>query len=366
MLESLSDRWSIELVAGSESLLGGRRVANVERSFYRQTLRFVSSSIFLDRFEPWSRRRFGGWQPEAAAALLIGFPFSPLVYASRRLAERGIPYVVDAGDPWVITAEWPELRGLGRLRALSAERRLWSGAAGGIVTTESQAEALRTIFPKLEILVRPNGFAPMDQSAATRPTEQRAPGSDSVLRLAHFGDISSDRLSVTPFLEGLAQSGIWSKIEFHQYGSDWTRSLGRLDNVRVFFHDPRAWSEVVAAATEYDLAVVIGNRDPRLLPSKAVVYLQLPIPRLALVEDEPTNALAHFVADKPGWVIARPDGPEVAETIRSHLSRGWSTSELAPPARESWGRVCEEIGQFLERVLDRRDSETASVRSRTD
>ena len=358
LLEYLERRWSVELIAGPTDRPGRQHRGAGRFLISRKALRLASSATMLDKFEPWSRFRFRSWRPHTRGALLIGFPFSPLVYASRRLVARGIPYVVDAGDPWVLTADWHDLRALGRLRGRSAEHRLWADAAGGIVTTESQAEALRAVFPDLPLLVRPNGFAPADSSG---PTPVARPPSSSRLRLAHFGDLSSDRLNVTAFLQGLSASGVWSDLEFHQYGSDWTGSLRRLGGVRVVFHEPRPWPEILTAASEYDLAVVIGNRDARLLPSKAISYLQLPIPRLAVVGDDRPSALAGYVADKPGWASVRASGPEVAETIRTHLSRAWTASELSPPAHESWDSVAEEICEFLEASLEARGTRISST-----
>ena len=305
----------------------------------------------LDKYEPWSRRTFHSWRPDASAGLLIGFPFSPLVYASRRLAEREIPYVVDAGDTWVLTSARPEARAIGRLRARRAELRLWDGAAGAVVTTDAQARALASIFPQLPILVRPNGFATNNESPG-EPLSRRPSRSDSCLRLVHFGDISSDRVEIAGFLRSLARSDVWSEVEFHQYGSDWTGSLAKLREVGVTFHHPRPWREVVAAAAaDYDLAVVIGNRDSMLLPSKAVAYLQLPIPRLALVDDDADNELTRYIDDKPGWTVLSVRAPDGAQQIRGHLSRRWTSAELAPPATESWANVSQTVRRFLDTVF---------------
>jgi hypothetical protein len=355
LLEALQRDWYIELIAGPTSRVPDSDRAHVRRPLYRKTFRFAHSALMLDKFEPWSRRRFRCWRPDAAGALLIGFPFSPLVCASRRLAERGIPYVVDAGDPWVLTGRGPELRGLGLLRGRAAEHRLYAGAAGAVVTTEAQASALRAIFRELPLLVRPNGFAAPDHSSTYAASSRRPSRSESILRLAHFGGISSDRVDVASFLKGLARSGVWSKIEFHQYGSDWNGALRRLSEVKVVFHEPRPWSEILAIASEYDLAAVIGNRDPMLLPSKAVVYLQLPIPRLAIVEGS-KNALRQYLADKPGWILVCADDADAAVRIRRHLSRGWSAAELAPPATESWDHVSRDVSQFLHAALNGRVS----------
>jgi hypothetical protein len=353
LLKALRRECSVELIAGPADVSQRSTPRYGERTLIRKGLHFVHSSVLLDKFEVWSRRRFRSWRPTAAGALLVGFPFSPLAYASRRLAAAGIPYVVDIGDPWVLTVAGgrPATQSLARMRARLAERRMWAAAAGAVVTTESQSFALRRLFPELQVLVRPNGFAPVDQARSHAEAPPKSSSSNSLLRLAHFGDILTPRLQFGPFLERLARTGMWERIEFHQFGSDWTGRLRGQRDVRVVFHEPRPWSEIVEVAAEYDLAVVVGNRDPSTLPSKAVVYLQLPIPRLAVVEDDRNDELAHYVADKPGWIVLRADGLDGAELIDSHISRRWTSAELAPPATESWDHVSEEITQFVFRVL---------------
>jgi 3',5'-cyclic AMP phosphodiesterase CpdA len=171
------------------------------------------------------------------------------------------------------------------------------------------------------------------------------------LRLAHFGDIYVARLEIERFLALLARQGGWSRIEFHQYGADWTGRLKAQDAVTVIFHEPQPWSEIVDSALGFDLAVVIGNHDPRTLPSKAVEYLQLPIPRLAVVEDEHHDALAQYVADKPGWIVLRLDGTGSAEAIRDHLRRPWSDVDLVAPEEEQWDRVAAEVVRFFLQII---------------
>ena len=355
LMQRLHHEWNIELIAGLARTSPISSYARATHRLARKSLRFAHSSMMLDKYEFWAWRRFRSWQPHADAALLIGFPFSPLVYAARLLTAHGVPYVVDAGDPWVVTSLRAEARGLARIRGRRAEYALWRGAAGAVVTTEAQANALRSLFPNLPTLVRPNGFSIADQSAFYAPNRASARTSSSVLRLVHFGEINSERVPIARFLEALAQSGIWDEVQFHQYGSDWTRSLNRLSKVAVVLHSPRVWREIITIAGDYDLAVVVGNRDPMLLPSKAVPYLQLPIPRLALVEDD-ENALAHYIRDKRGWMLAHVYAMDAAEKVRMHISRKWSRTELAPPASESWDCVTEEIMQFLDQVLTTRKS----------
>jgi hypothetical protein len=367
LLRALERERPVDLIAGPIEGSPDGVVPAAGRTLLRKALQYVHSSVLLDKFEFWSRRRFRSWRPDAAGALLIGFPYSPLVYAARRLQAARVPYVVDVGDPWALTAANGRSvsRNLGLRRARLAERRLWSEAAGAIVTTSGQASALRQLFPQLPVLVRPNGFVTVGPPPrVSSGPETRSREDDSVLRLAHFGDIYAARLETVRFLASLARDGGWNQIELHQYGSDWTGQLRAQDAVTVIFHEPRPWPEIVEAAVAFDLAVVIGNHDPRTLPSKAVEYLQLPIPRLALVGDDQRDALAQYVADKQGWLVLRVEGSGSAKAIRDHLEHSWSRAELMPPDEERWDRVGAEVVRFFLQVIEEgRKSRSSSPRS---
>src|SRR5207244_6715443 len=98
LLGALSNDWNIELVAGPATkqspAKGGRRVRPIARAFL--------SAFLLDKFEPWSWRHLRSL-PSADAAYLIAAPFSPLAYSVRSLVRAKVPYVVDVGDPCVLT-----------------------------------------------------------------------------------------------------------------------------------------------------------------------------------------------------------------------------------------------------------------------
>jgi hypothetical protein len=188
------------------------------------------------------------------------------------------------------------------------------------------------------------------------PPRQTSTTLDSALTIAHFGDLSSARVDVEPFLAALSRNPRWREVEFHQFGADWTGVLSRQNHVRVVFHRPRPWAEVIALAASYDLAVVIGNRDPKQLPSKAIAYLQLPIPRAAVVDHGPADALRLYVADKEGWLVVPASGEDAADLIEHHISRGWTAAELAPPDSERWERVSREIADFVVRRLAERNN----------
>ena len=273
--EALSRVADVELISAARHPEG--------RAGSRQTRRIAGNlarTIWLDVYEPESIRVLRRWPASVDAALLIGFPFSPLPWAARRLAAKGVPYVVDVGDPWVLTAGTSRLLSPATLRARRGERFIWRHAAGGIVTTELQAKALRDLFPRLPVLVRPNGFAPVvNASVAARRRDD-----PTVLRCVHYGNMYSPRLDLSTFLTALAASGEWKEVRLTLHGYDWDGRLRRTGaGVEILVRPPEQWRTIVATASEHDVALVVGNHNPAQLPSKAVQYLTLPIPRAALV-----------------------------------------------------------------------------------
>ena len=302
----------------------------------------------LDRWEPWSFRHLRNWRPGAGAGLIIASPWSPAIYAARRLARAGIPYALDVGDPWVLTAKvmkpptppW---------RAPRGEKALWSQAAGAIVTTEAQAADWRGLYPQMPLLIRPNGFKPVE--APVRPGVQRD-GHGRVLRLAHFGILSAGRIDPVPLLTELWRSGRWRSIEFSQFGNDFGAGLDRVPiGVEVIHHDPLPWHEVAQRCGEFDAVLVVAYPSSALLPSKAIEYSTLPLPRIALTNADPSDALRHFAADHEGWLAVSNGEPDVAARVEQHLAREWTEAELAPDPDDAWPAVSARIVEFLEQVL---------------
>ncbi|HEY7456606.1 MAG TPA: glycosyltransferase [Solirubrobacterales bacterium] len=347
--EALGGRWDVELIAfpAPGSADGGAPLAG--RVFWRRVLGYLAGLVLLDRWEPWTVRRLRRWRPEVDAALLIASPWSPAVRAARKLAKRGISYVVDVGDPWVLTEGTPLPRTIATWRRKRAERLLWRGASGAVVTTRQQADRLARLFPHLQILIRANGYAPIAEPVAAGNPARRAPGS---LRLVHLGSLSPVRVDVCPLLAELRRSGRWSSIVFAQFGDDYAGVLGRLPEGIELEHCPvRPWQEVLAAAAEFDAAVALGNQLGYLLPSKAIQYLTLPIPRIAVTAGERDDALAEFAAAQPAWLVAYAGEPGLAERVAAHVEREWTAAELAPPPGEAWPRVAAEVATFVEGCL---------------
>lgn len=347
VIEALREDWTIELRCSSAQHPTPNQFASVRSA--RKVAASVRKRVLLDNQEIWSRVSFRSWQPDVDAALLIGWPMSPLVYASARLSARGTPYLLDVGDPWMLTHPLPDLHHPALTRATRAERRLWERASGGIVTTTTQADKISSLYPEIPVLVRPNGYQVL--GTPTLEDTATAPPSPQTLKLVHFGTLSPGRLDPSVPLKRLVDSGYWGEVSLSQYGSDWNRTLDGATGVTVTRHSPVPWDEAVALSRNYDAAIAFGWPNPLQMPSKAVEYLTLPIPRVAITSGADGDALAHYVADKPGWLCASIESAQLAESLRDHLARPWSAAELAPPAGEAWPNVADEIAAFVKRVL---------------
>jgi hypothetical protein len=309
----------------------------------------------MDDYEIPARLMLRGWEPSAAGAVLIGWPWSPICLAAPRLVSADVPYVVDVGDPWALTdpEALPRWRFLSRRRAETAERFLWSHAAAGVVTTGTQARDLQALFPELDLLIRPNGYTPADQPALGHDGAAAAPADE--LRLVQFGSVVHFKLPIGEWLSRLRRAAGLTSVRFASYGFVGSPELlhTRDPGVVVEIHDPVEWVHACEIARNFDAAVVVANRNPGELPSKAIQYLTLPIPRLAVAADSGRSELAAFAAEAPGFIAVGLDSQEDIPRLLTHLRRTWSDEELSPPARHSWAEVGREIVEFAIDAWDR-------------
>jgi hypothetical protein len=104
---------------------------------------------------------------------------------------------------------------------------------------------------------------------------------------------------------------------------------------------------------------VVGNRDRKQLPSKAVDYMTLPIPRAAVTEPAADDALTAYVSGRPGWLVVSPRAADAAIAVRDHVERRWAPDELALPDSESWASVADTIAAFVEETFGVRASSQA-------
>jgi hypothetical protein len=316
----------------------------------RSAARHIIASTLIDEYELSSWRRFRQWRPSGDFALLIGWPFSPIIAAAARLRLHGIPYIVDAGDPLTIgyPSHLPQpLRGPARARAQRADNLLWKEASGGIVTSALFSNALRARFPELPVLVRPNGYepVPIQDLPANQPDNH-------ALRLAHFGTLYDARIDLRSFLSGLVASGIWSQVALDQYGPISNYSL-HVDGVDVRVRDEVSWSGITEIVGAYDAVLVVGNRSGLGPPSKVFSYMTLPRPRVVVVADATADETAAYVEQMAGWLVVEATGASAAERIHRHTKRIWTAAELAPPESEAWPSVACQIADFLVDVMNK-------------
>jgi hypothetical protein len=356
LIEALQRDWLIELHSSKAMHAAPDPRAAVRSA--RRTLAHVRKATLLDNQEPWSFWNFRRWRPQVDGALLIGWPMSPVAYAAARLRSSGIPYVVDVGDPWVLTEPNPWLRRPVIARAARAEGELWSGASGAVLTTRAQADAISSLYPSLPILIRPNGYdgaggAGGADAALTTPADRPSPAGERI-SLVNFGTLSSVLLDAGALLGRLIDSGRWREVSFAQYGHAWPGMLEHAPpQAIVSRHEPVPWSEALRLARDHDAALVIGTRDAfrMRMPSKAAQYLTLPVPRVAITCGADDDALSDYLSDKPGWLCCAIDDPNLGERIQAHVTRPWSAEELAAPRDESWPSVAGQIAEFVNRAL---------------
>jgi hypothetical protein len=331
-------------------------VGPFKRTVPRRVGRRALRPMVMDDYEIPARLTLRGWKPSAGGAVLIGWPFSPICLAAVRLVAAGIPYGVDAGDPWALTDPegLPRWRFLSQRRAETAERFLWSHAAAGVVTTRTQASALQAHFPDLDLLIRPNGYSPADEPAVGR--DGADPARADELRLIQFGSIIHYKLPIGEWLSRLRSAAGLTSVRFANYGVVGCPELLRTRDpgVVVEVHDPVEWGRACEIARDFDAAVVVANTNPAALPSKAIQYLTLPIPRIAVTADSGRGELAAFAAERPGFIPVGLDSPEDAPRVIRHARRPWSAEELSPPARDSWNEVAREVVEFAIEAWDRR------------
>ena len=343
VIKALGENWDVELIAmPSQGHRGGGGTTG--RSIARRLASQGVRHTLYDRWEPWARRRLSRWRPDADAAILIVAPWSLAAIAAPQLREQGIPYVIDAGDPWTGLHADPKRSFAGR-RALHGEKPIWEGASGAMLTTPQQATKMAAQYPALPIAVRPNGYeSPAGVVAIDRPVPD-----PQILRLVHLGVIYSARLDPMPLLRRLKESGRWKTIRFDQFGADPEEMLaGAPAGVEIRNHAAIPWTEVVARTSEFDAAVVLGNEMGELLPSKAIQYLTLPIPRIAITDTERDDALADFAGEHTAWLAVAPGDADAAAMIAEHVAHPWTKADLAPPEADSWSTVAGELAGFVE------------------
>ena len=323
----------------------------------RRVVGKLRDTVLIDGYELQSRLdlwKYDGYEG-LGGAILIGYPWSMVGLAAKRLAREGVPYVVDVGDPWCLTGDSRErLIVSGRSRRL--EKQMWSHSSGGIFTTNLQAESVAKLFGGLGTFVRPNGYlVPDPAKPPTKEVEQTQVGQQNGLRLVHYGSLGSFRVPISPTLKGLSD-GTWNSVSMTQLGGVYSDHLDDLHMPHSLYVDVKSsvpWPEVLSGAWQFDAAIVLGNVNPAQLPSKAIQYLTLPIPVIAITSGEPNDALAEFAKDRPKWLLLTAGEGGAAERVSEFLERVEKLPLQAPPEKDSWPEVAREVVSFALTSLER-------------
>ena len=227
------------------------------------------SPFVLDQYEPGALRLFRHWTPQGLGAVLIGWPFSPLFWAARRLVAAGRSVRARRRRPVGADAQGGHA-GLGSpLRAHRREPSPTSGSTpqAGWSPPSGQAEALGALFPRLRLLRRPNGY--FEVRPTPRVPDPR-PAAGRELRLVQFGSVYPVRLAIGDWLSRLRREGGFDRVHFVNYGASGAPELLESDDpgVVVEVRAPVELRETWLVARDFDAAVVTGNKRPGPAPEQ--------------------------------------------------------------------------------------------------
>jgi hypothetical protein len=280
---------------------------------------------YPDSYARWSaragRRLRHAESPDLVYAL--AWPFSAIALGAALGSRFGAPLVVDVGDPW------PH-RGLGDVLL---ERWSLRRAQAMVVTTDGAAELYRrrSGLPADRVVVAPNGA---DELVRPEGREANPP------RFLALGTLSAPRVDPTPAFRALAELEAEGALEFSFYGEcflDLPPDIAAHHRGRVPADEAR---ELMGAA---DALVIVGNRDPRQVPSKVYEAAESDLPVL-YVAGRPTDPGAAILAETGHATVADAgDLADCREAARRTLARMRAGDRPAPARRFTWAATEERV-----------------------
>lgn len=251
----------------------------------------------------------------ADAVISVSLPITAHRVGMALQARFRLPWLADVGDPFAAPG-WeicnPVLYGK---RARRLERRILQAADGVVVTGEKLRSWLMQQYNLERVWVAPPLLHPVPK---TTPARQKK---DRHYRFGYFGAF------YPPIREPFAMLDLFRR--FHEEGLDFTLHIygellpGYLSLFRQYawvqLHGLRSREEAQQKMSEMDVLVNVGNKNPFLLPSKAVNYLAAERPLVhiqALTED----AFMEFVAPYGKTLRLGPDTPHALQTLRHWLA----------------------------------------------
>jgi hypothetical protein len=250
--------------------------------------------------------------------------FASHIAAAIVSALRGLPLVLDYGDPW-----GPEPPARPKWTDRVSEALVLRGANKAIVTNSRARDSLLTHQPFLA----PSRVAVISQGyrAGPRPHERAARDQDW-LTIGYTGAVYSEVQSSSEFFQALRvvnSRGI--SVRLVRAGPDlsseekrWIDRLGVSAFVQDrghLFHE-----DALALQRESTVLLVIGTRSRHQIPGKTIEYIGAGRPIFCLSTGEGDLA-AEFVKEHGLGVVAPNDAESIVDAL-SGLHRLWHTGKL--------------------------------------
>lgn len=228
-----------------------------------------------------------------------------------------MPWLADVGDPfaapgWEISN--PVLYGR---RSRGLEQRLLDAADEVVVTGEKLKSWLMQQYGLNRVWVVPPLLHPVPETDDT-PSRQGAKGP---YRFGYFGafyPVIREPYAMLELFRRFHLGGL--DFTLHIYGEllpGYLPLFKRYDWVQV--HGLRPREETQRTMSEMDVLVNVGNKNPFLLPSKAVSYLAAERPVLH-IQDLSEDAFMDFVAPYGRTLRLSPDMPNVLQALLDWLN----------------------------------------------
>ncbi|MDX2133896.1 MAG: hypothetical protein SFV52_03895 [Saprospiraceae bacterium] len=228
-----------------------------------------------------------------------------------------LPWLADVGDPfaapgWEISN--PVLYGM---RSRGLEQRLLGAADGVVVTGEKLKAWLVQQYGLDRVWVVPPLLHPVPENDVM-PFQQ---GIKSPYRFGYFGafyPLIREPYAMLELFRRFHLGGL--DFTLHIYGEPLPGYLSLFKRYHwVQVHGLRPREETQRKMSEMDVLVNVGNKNPFLLPSKAVSYLAAERPILH-IQDLSGDAFMDFVAPYGRTLRLSPDMPNALQTLLDWLT----------------------------------------------
>ena len=257
------------------------------------------------------------------------------------LAARGVPYVMDYRDGWLLDVFSGQQVHSDRSRAARIERSLISGAAQVWFVNEPIREWHAARYPDDASRMRTvsNGFDP--EYAPTPRREPAAP--DRPLRFGYIGTVTP-KVPMHEFVAGWARARsrggalcdatarVWGYLGFYnEPNAELVDLLDRHASDGVAYVGPLPKGELRAAYADLDVLLLLLGAGRYVTSGKVYEYAASGLPIVSVHPE--TNAASSLLASYPLWFRARDASPDaIADALEA---AGEAARSAGPEIREA-------------------------------